>query len=81
MGPSNVALRTKFIPNWASREFECFVDDCASVADMLYKHEGLNDSRIQGDRADVITKKCKEVFAQVLWLEAGFWPEVPDHVE
>ncbi|KAL4916318.1 hypothetical protein BDW62DRAFT_186520, partial [Aspergillus aurantiobrunneus] len=60
------ALRKRFIPNWASEEFEMFVGRIGGVVDELARAEGEG----------VGLGKCERWWRQVVWLEERFWPVV-----
>ncbi|EXJ96391.1 hypothetical protein A1O1_01517 [Capronia coronata CBS 617.96] len=61
------ALRSAFIPNWSSIEFEEFVDEIAEVTDLLAEREGALDHGLDVYMA---------LWARVLDVEARFWPQV-----
>ncbi|KAL2817033.1 hypothetical protein BDW59DRAFT_182372 [Aspergillus cavernicola] len=63
------ALRERFIPNWASEEFEGFVERIGVVVDEVAKGEGL------GGDGDTLAR-CERWWRQVVWLEERFWPVV-----
>lgn len=64
-------LEKEFFPNWTSAEFEGFVGRIGDLVDELGGREGvmLNEEE---------RRRCEEVWRQVLWLEARFWPAVGD---
>jgi thiaminase len=64
------ALRTRFIPNWTSGEFEGFV---RSVGDVVDEMAGLVKGAEEGEMR---RGQCLEWWRQVLWLEERFWPVV-----
>ncbi|KAL3479258.1 heme oxygenase-like protein [Aspergillus californicus] len=66
------ALREKFIPNWASREFEEFVDRIGAVLDEYAAGEGVTGEGEGGD----LQERCERWWRQVVWLEERFWPEI-----
>lgn len=64
------ALRTRFIPNWASKEFEEFVGRIAEVVDEVA-------GSVKGaEEGELMRGRCLEWWRQVLWLEERFWPDV-----
>lgn len=64
------ALRTRFIPNWASKEFEEFVGRVAEVVDEVA-------GSVKGaEEGELMRGRCLEWWRQVLWLEERFWPDV-----
>ncbi|GAB7345069.1 hypothetical protein MBLNU457_3477t1 [Dothideomycetes sp. NU457] len=60
-------MREVLIPNWSSDEFEEFVTRIGGLLDELAKQESVT-------QADIV--KCEDVWKQVLWAEANFWPEM-----
>lgn len=64
------ALRCEFIPNWTSDEFRDFVLQIGNLVDELASLEEQEDPR---NRA-----RYEEVWKQVLWLEARFWPPLEE---
>lgn len=61
------ALRSAFIPNWTSDEFESFVADIAELTDLL------------AEREDAVARKLdvyKAVWRHILDVETRFWPAV-----
>ncbi|KAI9371880.1 hypothetical protein BJX61DRAFT_534400 [Aspergillus egyptiacus] len=60
------ALREKFIPNWASEEFEKFVGRIGEVL----------DEAAEGSGGAELVAKCERWWRQVVWLEERFWPDV-----
>jgi thiaminase len=60
------ALRSQFIPNWTSPEFERFVQDIADVTDELAEREEA------WRRIDVY----KAVWEHILEVERRFWPDI-----
>ncbi|KAK4871339.1 hypothetical protein LT330_000576 [Penicillium expansum] len=66
------ALREKFIENWASVEFEGFVDRIGDVVDEMA-------GQIKGAEELEITRgRCLEWWRQIVWLEEKFWPSVAE---
>ncbi|KAJ5978798.1 hypothetical protein N7501_002140 [Penicillium viridicatum] len=66
------ALREKFIENWASVEFEGFVDRIGDVVDEMA-------GQIKGAEELEITRgRCLEWWRQIVWLEENFWPSVAE---
>lgn len=66
----NGALRTKFIPNWTSPEFEEFVVRIGDVVDEMA-------GQVKGSEArEWLLGRCAVWWRQVLWLEGRFWPDV-----
>ncbi|KAG0159419.1 hypothetical protein PDIDSM_6941 [Penicillium digitatum] len=66
------ALREKFIENWASVEFEGFVDRIGDVVDEMA-------GQIKGAEELEITRgRCLEWWRQIVWLEESFWPGVAE---
>lgn len=64
------ALRTKFIPNWTSPEFEEFVCRIGDVVDEMA-------GQVKGSEArEWLLGRCAVWWRQVLWLEGRFWPDV-----
>lgn len=64
------ALKTKFIPNWSSTEFEGFVDRIGDVLDsMAEQTKGAEES-------EELRRRCLEWWRQVVWLEERFWPSM-----
>lgn len=62
------ALREKFIPNWASKEFEGFVNRIGDVLDeMVGEMKGVEET-------EALRARCLEWWKQVVWLEERFWP-------
>jgi thiaminase len=61
------ALRSSFIPNWTSPEFESFVNEIAELTDMLAEREDA-----VGRKLDVY----KAVWRHILDVERRFWPDV-----
>ena len=60
-------MREVLIPNWSSDEFEDFVTRIGGLLDELAAQEGVT-------KADL--RKYEDVWNQVLWAEANFWPEM-----
>ncbi|KAL4795600.1 hypothetical protein BDV19DRAFT_167536 [Aspergillus venezuelensis] len=67
------ALREKFIPNWASKEFEEFVVKIGDVLDEFAAVELGGDLR-KSEKAGL--EKCEGWWGEVVKLEVGFWPDV-----
>ncbi|KAJ6187766.1 hypothetical protein N7519_002674 [Penicillium mononematosum] len=66
------ALRERFIQNWASVEFEGFVDRIGDVVDEMA-------GQIKGAEELEITRgRCLEWWRQIVWLEENFWPSVAE---
>ncbi|KAL2813145.1 hypothetical protein BJX63DRAFT_232085 [Aspergillus granulosus] len=65
------ALRTRFIPNWSSPEFEAFVDKIGKVLDEFAAEE------LEKLGEDALAK-CERWWGQVVWLEERFWPNVKE---
>ena len=66
------ALRERFIQNWASVEFEEFVDRIGDVVDEMA-------GQIKGAEELEITRgRCLEWWRQIVWLEENFWPSVAE---
>ncbi|KAL4969598.1 putative transcription regulator PAB1642 [Aspergillus stella-maris] len=65
------ALRNKFIPNWASKEFEEFVVKIGCVLDEYAALELGGDLSEKGG-----LEKCEGWWGEVVGLEVGFWPDV-----
>ncbi|KAJ5487106.1 Transcription regulator [Penicillium desertorum] len=66
------ALRERFIQNWASVEFEGFVDRIGDVVDEMA-------GQIKGAEELEITRgRCLEWWRQIVWLEENFWPTVAE---
>lgn len=64
------ALRTRFIPNWTSPEFEAFVRRIGDVVDELA-------GQIKGaEERENVMGRCVQWWRQVVWLEERFWPVV-----
>jgi thiaminase len=64
------ALRTRFIPNWTSPEFEAFVRRIGDVVDELA-------GQIKGaEERENLMGRCVQWWRQVVWLEERFWPVV-----
>lgn len=64
------ALRTRFIPNWTSPEFEAFVQRIGDVVDELA-------GQIKGaEEREELMGRCVQWWRQVVWLEERFWPVV-----
>ncbi|OQE46465.1 hypothetical protein PENCOP_c001G03821 [Penicillium coprophilum] len=64
------ALREKFIENWASVDFEGFVNRIGDVVDeMAGQIKGVEELKIMQAR-------CLEWWRQIVWLEENFWPNV-----
>jgi len=60
-------VRDVLIPNWTSPEFVAFVDDIGQLLDRWYsRSEATSES----------TKRCEDVWQQVLHCETQFWPKV-----
>ncbi|PLN78637.1 hypothetical protein BDW42DRAFT_174522 [Aspergillus taichungensis] len=70
------ALR-RLIPNWASVEFEEFVERIGEVVDFVAECE-IPASTFGGGGVDVdgMLGKCEKWWRQVVWLEERFWPDV-----
>lgn len=64
------ALRAELIPNWTSKEFGEFVETITGVVNRLWEVEV---GRV-GKR--VVERRAEEVWAQILWLEERFWPDI-----
>ena len=64
------ALRAELIPNWTSKEFGEFVETITGAVDRLWE---IEVGRV-GKR--VVERRAEEVWAQILWLEERFWPDV-----
>lgn len=64
------ALRREFIPNWTSDEFGDFVRQIGDLVDELAVLEEREDPQ-KGTTYE-------EVWKQVLWLEARFWPPLEE---
>ena len=60
------ALRREFIPNWTSDDFRDFVRQIGDLVDELALLEEQEHPRRR--------TRYEEVWKQVLWLEARFWP-------
>lgn len=60
------ALHCELIPNWTSDEFGGFV---LQIGDLVDELAVLEEKEDPGRRT-----RCNEVWKQVLWLEARFWP-------
>ncbi|KAL4978186.1 transcription regulator PAB1642 [Aspergillus desertorum] len=72
-GEDGGALREKFIPNWASGEFEEFVKRIGDAVDEFAGLElgaDLKDGDVGG------LDRCERWWRQVVWLEERFWPHV-----
>ncbi|KAL4943015.1 hypothetical protein BDV06DRAFT_190831 [Aspergillus oleicola] len=67
------ALREKFIPNWASKEFEDFVKKIGDVLDEFAKLE-LGGDLSKKEALD----KCEAWWGEVVRLEVGFWPDIQE---
>ncbi|CAI7580409.1 unnamed protein product [Penicillium glandicola] len=66
------ALREKFIENWASVEFEGFVDRIGEVVDEMA-------GQIKGaEELEIMRGRCLEWWRQIVWLEESFWPTVAE---
>ncbi|KAL3453694.1 hypothetical protein BJX65DRAFT_264700 [Aspergillus insuetus] len=65
------ALRTRFIPNWSSKEFEAFVDRIGIVLDEFAEGE-------LGKLGEDALARCERWWGQVVWLEERFWPDVSE---
>ncbi|KAL4785650.1 hypothetical protein BJX76DRAFT_323853, partial [Aspergillus varians] len=65
------ALRERFIPNWASEEFEVFVKRIGDVVDELGEVELAPGRGGKGELG-----RCERWWRQVVWLEERFWPVV-----
>ena len=64
------AMRTRFIPNWSSKEFEGFVRRIGDVVDELH-------GRVKGaEEGELMRGRCLEWWRQVIWLEERFWPTI-----
>ncbi|KAJ5835048.1 hypothetical protein N7447_001074 [Penicillium robsamsonii] len=64
------ALREKFIENWASVEFEGFVDRIGDVVDEMA-------GQIKGaEELEIMRGRCLEWWRQIVWLEENFWPNI-----
>ncbi|KAL4762764.1 putative transcription regulator PAB1642 [Aspergillus foveolatus] len=68
------ALREKFIPNWASDEFEEFVNKIGDVVDEFARQELGEELREGAEGLD----RCERWWRQVVWLEERFWPHVQE---
>ena len=66
------ALRKEFIPNWTNDEFGDFVHQLGALVNELAEAENERGS------LDEEKRRCDEVWRQVLWLEAAFWPAVEE---
>ncbi|KAL4735459.1 hypothetical protein BDV11DRAFT_195991 [Aspergillus similis] len=66
------ALREKFIPNWASGEFEEFVSKIGDVVDEF----AIQELGLELEGGDGGLDKCERWWRQVIWLEERFWPHV-----
>ncbi|KAL3464385.1 hypothetical protein BJX64DRAFT_254879 [Aspergillus heterothallicus] len=66
------ALRTRFIPNWSSPEFEAFVDKIGDVLDEFAGEE-------LGKLGEDAVARCERWWTQVVWLEERFWPDVKEY--
>lgn len=71
------ALR-RLIPNWASGEFEAFVERIGEVVDLVAEGEIPSASFGGGGGEDVddMLGRCEKWWRQVVWLEERFWPDV-----
>ncbi|KAL6233697.1 hypothetical protein BDW75DRAFT_214372 [Aspergillus navahoensis] len=74
-GEDGGALRERFIPNWASEEFEEFVKSIGDVVDELAGLE-LGVDLKGGDDGGL--HRCETWWRQVVWLEERFWPQVQE---
>ena len=70
------ALR-RLIPNWASGEFEAFVERIGEVVDFVAEGE-IPSASFGGGGEDVddMLGRCEKWWRQVVWLEERFWPDV-----
>lgn len=62
------ALRSEFIPNWSSSEFEGFVDQIGVLAEEVWRAEGGEKEKVEGD--------LKGLWVEILEVEKAFWPIV-----
>ncbi|KAL4992172.1 hypothetical protein BDW68DRAFT_150681 [Aspergillus falconensis] len=74
-GEDGGALREKFIPNWASEEFEEFVK---RIGDVVDEFAGLELGMDLNEGDDGGLDKCERWWRQVVWLEERFWPQVQE---
>lgn len=82
------ALRKEFIPNWSSKDFKKFVDECAEAADGVWVE--LQDAKkrellMRGNWLEVgkdqskWLESMKQIWMGVLEAEIVFWPNVDDN--
>ena len=66
------ALRRELITNWTSDEFRDFVLQLEALVDELASIEE------EKNNLDEQKPRCVEIWKQVLWLEARFWPALEE---
>lgn len=71
------AVENDFIPNWTSKEFAAFVEECRACVDQLAIIVALNRPGPRNAELNApMLMRCSTTFNQILWLEEQFWPDM-----